>query len=240
MGPALTNRDVPGTKTKAEKAVKAKLVKAVKTKLRTMKAKARALNAKRKAEKAVKAKEKAEKAVKTAAEEAKTAAEEAETAAEEAETAAEEAETAAEEAEVASLNCWAGGNEPYCEARKWWLKHSDCSENDLRKYLIRNFAFIADPCDDEGRAHKIALCLLQSKRCKTASVDSVSLFVSLLALVISICSGLFNNYPETIKPVLLAAIIFVVLYIVIWAVLKHVVDRCLTRDTEFRGRLSAL
>lgn len=226
MGPALTNRDVPGTKTKAEKAVKAKLVKAVKTKLRTMKAKARALNAKRKAEKAVKAKEKAEKAVKTAAEEAKTA--------------AEEAETAAEEAEVASLNCWAGGNEPYCEARKWWLKHSDCSENDLRKYLIRNFAFIADPCDDEGRAHKIALCLLQSKRCKTASVDSVSLFVSLLALVISICSGLFNNYPETIKPVLLAAIIFVVLYIVIWAVLKHVVDRCLTRDTEFRGRLSAL
>ena len=226
MGPALTNRDVPGTKTKAEKAVKAKLVKAVKTKLRTMKAKARALNAKRKAEKAVKAKEKAEKAVKTAAEEA--------------ETAAEEAETAAEEAEVASLNCWAGGNEPYCEARKWWLKHSDCTENDLRKYLIRNFAFIADPCDDEGRAHKIALCLLQSKRCKTASVDSVSLFVSLLALVISICSGLFNNYPETIKPVLLAAIIFVVLYIVIWAVLKYVVDRCLTRDTEFRGRLSAL
>lgn len=226
MGPALTNRDVPGTKTKAEKAVKAKLVKAVKTKLRTMKVKARALNAKRKAEKAVKAKEKAEKAVKTAAEEA--------------ETAAEEAETAAEEAEVASLNCWAGGNEPYCEARKWWLKHSDCSENDLRKYLIRNFAFIADPCDDEGRAHKIALCLLQSKRCKTASVDSVSLFVSLLALVISICSGLFNNYPETIKPVLLAAIIFVVLYIVIWAVLKHLVDRCLTRDTEFRGRLSAL
>lgn len=226
MGPALTNRDVPGTKTKAKKAVKAKLVKAVKTKLRTMKAKARALNAKRKAEKAVKAKEKAEKAVKTAVEEAKTA--------------AEEAETAAEEAEVASLNCWAGGNEPYCEARKWWLKHSDCSENDLRKYLIWNFAFIADPCDDEGRAHKIALCLLQSKRCKTASVDSVSLFVSLLALVISICSGLFNNYPETIKPVLLAAIIFVVLYIVIWAVLKHVVDRCLTRDTEFRGRLSAL
>lgn len=149
---------------------------------------------------------------------------------------------------AATLDRYTGGNEQYCRAREWWLEHPRCSERELQEYLIHDFGFIADSGTGSGtdsadvaeRAHKIAVCLCESKPRQTTSIGSVSLLVALLALVISICSAQFNKYPELVGEVLLAAICLVVLFTVVWVVIKIKTDRRLTLDTEFRGRLSAL
>lgn len=153
---------------------------------------------------------------------------------------------------AATLDRYTGGNEQYCRAREWWLEHPRCSERELQEYLIHDFGFIADSGtdsdtgsskdsgDEAERAHKIAVCLCESKPRQTASIGSVSLLVALLALVISICSAQFNKYPELVGEVLLAAICLVVLFTAVWVVIKIKTDRRLTLDTEFRGRLSAL
>lgn len=157
---------------------------------------------------------------------------------------------------AATLDRYTGGNEQYCRAREWWLEHPRCSERELQEYLIHDFGFIADSSTGSGtdsstdsgkgsadvaeRAHKIAVCLCESKPRQTTSIGSVSLLVALLALVISICSAQFNKYPELVGEVLLAAICLVVLFTVVWVVIKIKTDRRLTLDTEFRGRLSAL
>lgn len=141
---------------------------------------------------------------------------------------------------AATLDRYTGGNEQYCRAREWWLEHPRCSERELQEYLIHDFGFIADSGNDAERAHKIAVCLCESKPRQTTSIGSVSLLVALLALVISICSAQFNKYPELVGEVLLAAICFVVLFTAVWVVIKIKTDRRLTLDTEFRGRLSAL
>lgn len=149
---------------------------------------------------------------------------------------------------AATLDRYTGGNEQYCRAREWWLEHPRCSERELQEYLIHDFGFIADSGTESGtgsadvaeRAHKIAVCLCESKPRQTTSIGSVSLLVALLALVISICSAQFNKYPELVGEVLLAAICLVVLFTAVWVVIKIKTDRRLTLDTEFRGRLSAL
>lgn len=141
---------------------------------------------------------------------------------------------------AATLDRYTGGNEQYCRAREWWLEHPRCSERELQEYLIHDFGFIADSGNDAERAHKIAVCLCESKPRQTASIGSVSLLVALLALVIAICSAQFNKYPELVGEVLLAAICLVVLFTAVWVVIKIKTDRRLTLDTEFRGRLSAL
>lgn len=144
------------------------------------------------------------------------------------------------EKEAASLKRWAGGNEQYCEARTWWLKNTHCSEKKLQQYLIDNFGYIAESSNEAERAHKIAVCLCQSEPRQSASVDTISLVVSLFALVISICAGQFINYPQIARWALLIAIIAIPLFMIVWVVLKTVIDHRLDRDTEFRGRLSAL
>ena len=144
------------------------------------------------------------------------------------------------EKEAASLKRWAGGNEQYCEARKWWLENTQCSEKKLQQYLIKHFGYIAESGNEAERAHKIAVCLCQSEPRQSASVDTISLVVSLFALVISVCAGQFINYPQIARWALLIAIIAILLFMIVWVVLKTVIDHRLDRDTEFRGRLSAL
>ena len=209
-----------------------------------LKAEEAAKKTEEKAKKAKEAAKKAEEAAKKAAEaeeKAEEKAKKAEEAAEKADKAAKDAEeNAAAEAEAASLKRWAGGNEQYCEARKWWLKKTDCSDRELQQYLIERFPFISDSVNEKERAHKIAVCLCQSEPHQSASVDAISLVVSLFALVISIWAGQFKNYPQMAGWILLSVIISIAFYMVTWVVLKTVIDRRLNRDTEFRGRLSAL
>lgn len=149
---------------------------------------------------------------------------------------------------AATLDRYTGGNEQYCRARKWWLEHPRCSERELQEYLIHDFGFIADSDTGSGkgsadvaeRAHKIAVCLCESKPRQTTSIGSVSLLVSSLSLVISICSSQLNKYPEVVGEVLFVVTCLVVLCTAVWVVIKIKIDRRLTLDTEFRGRLSAL
>lgn len=246
MGPALTNRSDSDAKARAKvekakakvkaKAAKAKAKAAKAAKATAAAAEAAVAKAAAEAEAPVTVVAKA-KAAAAAVAEASAEAGEAEAAGE---AAGEAAASAAASAEAVSLNRWTGGNEQYCEAREWWLKKTDCSENELQQHLIEHFGYIAGSGDEAERAHKIAACLCQSEPRQSASVDTISLVVSLFALVISVCAGQFINYPQIARWALLIAIIAILLFMVIWVGLKTVIDRCLDRDTEFRGRLSVL
>lgn len=139
-----------------------------------------------------------------------------------------------------AYRAFAGGNASYCKARDWWLDHKECSSTDLANYLAEKFSYLAGSGDETERARKVAAFLSKSEPYDNVSVSSISLLVSLFSLIISILSPWIRSYPETISGILIAAVVLIVVFMVFWAVIRHVTNRCQAVDTEFRGRLYAL
>lgn len=139
-----------------------------------------------------------------------------------------------------AYNCFAGGTRPYRDARSWWLDNRKCTEQELINYLVTEFSYLAGSAEKTDRAHTVALFLSKSEPYQSVSVATISLFVSMFSLILSVLSPQIEANPKTIVPIACITGVFVVVFIVIWVCLREITNCCLAGDNEFRGRLSAL